>query len=165
MNALITAQLHIASPLGPIRLARSAHGLCGLWFIGQKHEREAIDAPERPGDALLQRARRQLDAYWAGRRREFDLPLAPDGTPFQLSVWRALRAIGFGSTRSYGEVASSIGAARAVRAVGAAIGRNPLGVIVPCHRVVGSGGSLTGYAGGLDRKRHLLELEGVLAPA
>ncbi|MCA8974064.1 MAG: methylated-DNA--[protein]-cysteine S-methyltransferase [Planctomycetes bacterium] len=104
-------------------------------------------------------ARRQLAEYFAGRRREFELPLAPRGTPFQLEVWAALRTIPFGSTCSYADIAARIGRPNAVRAVGAANGRNPIAIIVPCHRVIGRDGSLTGYAGGLDRKRRLLQHE------
>ncbi len=103
--------------------------------------------------------REQLEAYAQGRLREFDLPLAPAGTPFQQRVWDALRRVAHGETISYAELARRIGAPTAARAVGAAVGRNPVSVIVPCHRIVGSDGSLTGYAGGLDRKRALLELE------
>lgn len=110
-------------------------------------------------DAALPALREQLDAYWAGALREFDLPLAPPGTPFQQQVWRALRAIPFGETWSYGELAAHLGRPTAVRAVGAANGRNPVFLVVPCHRVVGSTGGLVGYAGGLDMKRRLLDHE------
>jgi len=109
--------------------------------------------------ALALEVERQLREYFAGERREFDLPLAPEGTPFQRAVWAELQNIPYGETRSYGEVATAVGNPRACRAVGAANNRNPLGIIVPCHRVVGSDGSLVGYATGIDHKRHLLELE------
>ncbi len=102
---------------------------------------------------------RELDEYFAGRRRAFDLVLAPAGTPFQLAVWEELRRIPFGGTTTYGELARRVGRPTAARAVGAAVGRNPISIIVPCHRVVGSDGALTGFAGGLDRKRALLALE------
>ncbi|MDH3285968.1 MAG: methylated-DNA--[protein]-cysteine S-methyltransferase [Acidobacteriota bacterium] len=120
---------------------------------------ENRDAPPFP------ELRRQLDEYYRGARTRFDLPLAPHGTYFQESVWRALTEIPFGSTLTYGELAERIGRAGAARAVGRANGDNPIGVVIPCHRVIGSDGSLTGYAGGIDRKRYLLELEGALRPA
>ena len=106
--------------------------------------------------------RRQLGEYFAGERTAFELPLAPAGTPFQRIVWDALLAIPYGETRSYGELAAAVGKPGAARAVGRANHDNPIGVVIPCHRVIGAGGSLTGYAGGLDRKRYLLELEGAL---
>ncbi|WP_297722077.1 methylated-DNA--[protein]-cysteine S-methyltransferase [Intestinimonas sp.] len=108
---------------------------------------------------LLRRARRELLAYFAGERRAFDLPLAPAGTDFQRAVWAALAAIPYGQTRTYGALAAAIGRPRAVRAVGQANHKNPLPILLPCHRVVGKGGALTGYAGGLDLKRALLTLE------
>jgi methylated-DNA-[protein]-cysteine S-methyltransferase len=142
-------------------LARSTRGLLGVWFEGQKDHPGTLGAPERPQDPLLRSAAAQLADYFAARATRFDLPLDLQGTPFQRSVWQALLGIAAGRTRSYGEIARDVGAARAVRAVGAAVGKNPVSVIVPCHRVIGSGGALTGYAGGLDRKRALLALEGV----
>ena len=120
---------------------------------------EAEPEPEAPP---LPAVRRQLDEYFAGRRRDFDLPLAYGGTPFQRLCWEALRRIPYGETRTYGEMAREIGRPKAVRAVGHANHDNPIGVIIPCHRVIGANGSLTGYAGGLDMKRALLELEGVV---
>lgn len=152
------------SPLGPLLLAASAQGLAGLWFQGQRHWPPGADAwTAEPAHPVLAQARRQLDDYFAGRRASFDLPLDLDGgTDFQGRVWRALRAIPAGLTESYGALAARIGAPRAVRAVGAAVGRNPLSIVVPCHRVVGAAGDLTGYAGGLARKTSLLRLEGAL---
>jgi methylated-DNA-[protein]-cysteine S-methyltransferase len=144
-----TAQATIATPLGALLLARTEHGLAGAWFEGQKHHAGELEAAEQLGD------------YFAGRSSRFDVPLDLHGTGFQLGVWQALRAIGPGQTRSYLEIARTVGSPKAVRAVGAAVGKNPLSVIVPCHRVVGSNGALTGYAGGLHRKRALLALEGV----
>ena len=120
------------------------------------------DAVADPEAAPLPEARRQLDEYLAGQRRSFDLPLEVSGTEFQRLCWQALQEIPFGETRTYGEMARSIGHPAAVRAVGRANHDNPIGVIIPCHRVIGANGSLTGYAGGLDMKRTLLELEGVL---
>lgn len=159
IHAACTAQATITTPLGPLLLARTAHGLAGAWFDGQKHHPGALAAAACPGDALLRRTADQLHAYFAGTRDAFDLPLDLHGTPFQKAVWQVLRAIPGGRTRSYAEIARAVGAAAAVRAVGGAIGRNPVSVIVPCHRVVGSDGALTGYAGGIDRKRALLALE------
>lgn len=154
-----TAQTTIATPLGRLLLARTAKGLAGAWFEGQAHHPGRIAAPEKPNDPLLRRAGRELKEFFAGKRERFDVALDLQGTAFQRSVWRRLLRIAAGTTRSYGEIAKELGAAKAVRAVGGAIGRNPVSVIVPCHRVVGSDGSLTGYAGGVHRKRKLLELE------
>jgi methylated-DNA-[protein]-cysteine S-methyltransferase len=160
IHAACTAQATIATPLGPLLLVRTAHGLAGAWFEGQKHHPTSFAASRRPDDALLRRTADQLHAYFAGGAAEFDLPLDLHGTPFQRRVWAALRAIPSGSTASYGAIARAIDASAAVRAVGGAVGRNPVSVIVPCHRVVGTDGSMTGYAGGVDRKRALLALEG-----
>ena len=154
-----TAQTTINTPLGKLLLARTTKGLAGVWFDGQKHHPAPLTAMRRPDDELLSRAAEQLHAYFAGEGLAFDVPLDLQGTPFQRAVWQALLAIPCGETRSYGEIAAALGSASAVRAVGGAVGRNPVSVIVPCHRVVGSDGSLTGYAGGVDRKRALLELE------
>ncbi len=155
------ARLTVDSPLGPVLLARSADGLAGLWFAEQKHHPGPLDAPEAADDPLLQRAAAQLLDYFDGRTDRFDVPLDLQGTVFERAVWQALLGIGRGTTASYGSIARSLGAANAVRAVGGAVGRNPVSVIVPCHRVVGSDGSLTGYAGGTHRKQALLAIEGV----
>ncbi|WP_372525715.1 methylated-DNA--[protein]-cysteine S-methyltransferase [Piscinibacter sp.] len=161
IRSACTAQATVASPLGPLLLARTAQGLAGVWFDDQEHHPGPLDAPQRPDDPLLRDAAERLDAYFAGRDACFDLPLDLLGTPFQRSVWQALLAIAAGETRSYGDIARQVGSPRATRAVGAAVGKNPLSVIVPCHRVIGSSGALTGYAGGMERKRALLVLEGV----
>lgn len=158
-----TARMTFESPLGPLLLARTAAGLAGAWFEGQKDHPGTIAAPERDDDPLLNEAARQLTDYWAGQRRHFDLALDLHGTPFQLDVWRALLAVQAGQTQSYGEIARCIGTPAAVRAVGAAVGRNPVSVVVPCHRIIGRDGSLTGYAGGLHRKTALLKHEGILS--
>jgi methylated-DNA-[protein]-cysteine S-methyltransferase len=155
----VIAQARIASPLGAIVLARTERGLAGAWFDAQKHHPGTIDAPERPDDPLLAATARQLGAYFAGAACEFDVPLDLHGSDFQRAVWQALLRIAPGTTSSYGEVARALGVPAASRAVGAAVGRNPVSIIVPCHRVVGSAGALTGYAGGLDRKASLLRLE------
>jgi methylated-DNA-[protein]-cysteine S-methyltransferase len=159
-----TAQATIATPLGALLLARTVRGLAGAWFEGQKYHAGALAAPDRPDDPLLRAAADQLGDYFAGRSSRFDVPLDLHGTDFQRGVWQALLAIVPGQTSSYLEVARRVGSPHAVRAVGAAVGKNPLSVIVPCHRVVGSNGSLTGYAGGLHRKRALLALEGIRSP-
>lgn len=152
-----------ASPLGRIVLAAVDDQLLGVWFDEQTHLPDLSACTSAPDHPVLQRTALQLTQYFAGQRRTFDVPLATvAGTPFQQAVWRALQDIPFGSTCSYGELARRIGKPAAVRAVGAAVGRNPLGIIVPCHRVIGASGSLTGYAGGLHRKTALLQLEGVL---
>lgn len=156
------------SPLGPMILAATDKGLAGLWFEGQRHlpaelSGQAGSWPRNDAHPLLQETSRQLGEYFAGRRSHFELPLdLAYGTAFQQSVWQALLAIPQGDTASYGEVSQRIGKPAAVRAVGAAVGRNPISVIVPCHRVMGSKGSLTGYAGGLERKTALLKLEQAL---
>ena len=156
------AQATVVTPLGAMLLARTPRGLAGAWFEGQKDHPGMLPAAEAPGDALLAAVARQLDAYFAGGTVAFDAPLDLLGTPFQRAVWQALLGVARGATASYGEIARRAGAPGAARAAGAAVGRNPVSVIVPCHRVIGAGGALTGYAGGLDRKTALLRLEGVL---
>lgn len=158
ISGRLTAQMHIDSPLGPMLLARTEQGMAGAWFDLQKHHPGPLDAPER-SDVLLDRATSRLAAYFAGEALVFDLPLDLLGTAFQRAVWAELLRIDRGSTCSYGDIARRIGRPAAGRAVGAAVGRNPVSIIVPCHRVVGSDGSLTGYAGGLHRKTALLRLE------
>ena len=162
LAAACTAQTTVDTPLGVLLLARTDSGLAGAWFENQKDHPVDIAAPRSDDDALLREAATQFSAYFAGRRRDFDLPLDLRGTDFQRKVWQALLRIAIGRTSSYGDIARELGAPKAVRAVGGAVGRNPISVIVPCHRVLGSDGSLTGYAGGLERKRALLQLEGVL---
>ena len=155
-----------SSPLGPLWLAATDTGLAGMWFVGQRH------APDSSGwtrlsssqqNPVLDAANQQLQAYFAGSLRPFELPLdLRGGTVFQQAVWQALLRIPLGETTSYGDISRRIAKPLAIRAVGTAIGRNPISIIVPCHRVLGSNGSLTGYAGGLDRKLALLQLEGAL---
>ncbi len=156
-------QRRIDTPLGRVLLAATPAGLAGLWFEGQRHSPDSSRWAEAPADdALLQAAGAQVQAYFAGCSSPFELPLdLGHGTPFQQQVWRALLQIARGQTTCYGALATHIGRPRAVRAVGAAVGRNPLSVVVPCHRVLGADGSLSGYAGGLERKVRLLALEGV----
>jgi methylated-DNA-[protein]-cysteine S-methyltransferase len=157
------------TPLGPMRLARSAQGLCGAWFVQDHQHAPAVGdfsaLQHRPDDPLLLEAARQLQACLGGQLPGFDLPLdLSAGTAFQQSVWRALCAIPAGQTCSYQALAAQLGKPKAARAVGAAVGRNPVSVIVPCHRVLGSAGALTGYAGGLWRKKALLQIEGLALP-
>ena len=153
----------IASPFGAVTLAATDAGLAGAWFERQRHWPDTSGWQDDPGHPVLREAAAQLTDYFAGRRQHFDLPLdLSHGTAFQQSVWQALLAIPAGRTISYGAISAGIGNPAAVRAVGAAVGRNPISVIVPCHRVLGTNGSLTGYAGGLERKSALLELEGAL---
>ncbi|GEJ56290.1 methylated-DNA--[protein]-cysteine S-methyltransferase [Anaeromyxobacter diazotrophicus] len=151
------------SPIGELRLVAEDGALVAVFMGSPAPAREAAapGAGEGEGEGegeerVLQEAARQLAAWFAGERTAFDLPLAPRGTPFQRRVWEALREIPYGETRSYGQIAARLGAPAAVRAVGAANGRNPLSIVVPCHRVIGASGALTGYAGGLERKKWLL---------
>ncbi len=157
-------QTRCQSPLGEVILAATDAGLAGLWFArDQRHMPEYAGWPHDDAHPVMREAAAQVDAYFAGRLSRFDLPLdLSSGTPFQQSVWRQMLAIAHGATTSYGAIGQQIGKPAAMRAVGAAVGRNPLSVIVPCHRVLGSAGALTGYAGGLDRKIALLRLEGVM---
>ncbi|MEC5215183.1 methylated-DNA-[protein]-cysteine S-methyltransferase [Actimicrobium sp. GrIS 1.19] len=147
------------SALGALVLATTSRGLCGIYFEQHKYFGGHNAWQHNPAHPTLTAAARQLDAYFAGTLTRFDVPLDLLGTPFQRSVWQQLMAIEFGETVSYGTHAARVGKPQAVRAVGTAIGRNPVSIIVPCHRVVGKDGGLNGYAGGLDRKRFLLALE------
>ena len=142
----------VNSPIGALYLTGEGGAVTGLYF------RQPAGSFDPPGD-LGREAEAQLRAYFAGERRNFDLPLRPEGTDFQKAVWQALRTIPYGETRSYGQIAAGIGRPRACRAVGMANHRNPISILIPCHRVVGSDGCLTGYGGGLERKAALLALE------
>ena len=148
----------VGSPVGPIYLAADDIGLSELLILheGRKREVEADNA------AHFREVISQLEEYFAGKRTDFDVKLSLHGTPFQQRVWAALRQIPYGTTQSYGELAKSLGKPNAFRAVGAANGRNPVSIIVPCHRVIGADGTLTGFGGGLGNKQRLLELEGAL---
>ena len=151
----------IGSPLGAITLAATDRGLAGVWFDAQQHLPDMTGWRPDPAHPVLCIAAEQLTAYFAGQRSDFDLPLdLSHGTAFQQAIWQALLAIPHGTTTSYGALGARIGNPAAVRAVGAAVGRNPISVIVPCHCVIGMNGALTGYAGGLHRKTALLTLEG-----
>ncbi|HLK88269.1 MAG TPA: methylated-DNA--[protein]-cysteine S-methyltransferase [Polyangia bacterium] len=154
----------VASPIGRLTLVAAGDALTGLYFEddpqGAAATRGAV-RDERP----LRRAAEQLEAYFAGRRDRFELALAPRGTAFQQAVWRALQKIPFGETATYGDIARAIGKPAAVRAIGGANHRNPIAIVIPCHRVIGADGTMTGYGGGLDRKRTLLALEAGAAVA
>ncbi len=151
---------HYASPLGPILLAADETGLTGLWFEGQKYFPSflGVDYQEKETPVLTETAR-WLDVYFSGKDPGFLPPLHPQGSPFRQAVWNILLTIPRGQTMTYGEIARRLGV-HSAQAVGGAVGHNPISILIPCHRVVGSDGSLTGYAGGLDRKTRLLQLEG-----
>ncbi|MCL2781678.1 MAG: methylated-DNA--[protein]-cysteine S-methyltransferase [Actinomycetia bacterium] len=150
---------HIDSPLGALLLVGDESGLAGLHLTTGRGAITPSPAWEPAATADFADARAQLDEYFAGARQRFELALRPAGTPYQLRVWAALRDIPYGATTSYGELAAAIGSPAGARAVGLANGRNPISIIVPCHRVVGADGSLTGYGGGLPAKRWLLDHE------
>lgn len=149
----------VPSPIGPIRLTARGDALTGVFMLKHKYGPEGFPDEERGQSPLLTDAARQVAAYFEGSLRDFDLPLAPEGSEFQRQVWAELRRIPFGETTSYLALAKRLGDARQVRAVGSANGRNPISIIIPCHRVVGTDGSLVGYGGGLERKRWLLDHE------
>jgi len=150
----------IESPVGKLKLVASADALVAVLWERERPNRVRLDATTlAPQQPILLEAERQLREYFSGARTDFDLPLQPDGSEFQKKVWRALREIPFGQTRSYRDLAKAIGSSKAARAVGAANGKNPLSIIVPCHRIVGADGSLTGFAGGVETKAALLALE------
>ena len=149
---------YTASPIGQLLLAGSADGLQVIGFPQGDKARRADSGWERY-DQLFKKTARQLNEYFAGERREFELELTPEGTKFQVQVLEALRGIPYGETRTYRDIAEAVGRPKAVRAVGNANGRNPLPIVIPCHRVIGSDGSLTGFGGGIEAKRYLLDLE------
>ncbi|MFC7374003.1 methylated-DNA--[protein]-cysteine S-methyltransferase [Brachybacterium sp. GCM10030268] len=154
----------VATALGEYVFAAEGEGITGLWRARQSHypRPERLGRPASPDDLLLTRAEEQLLAYLGGERENFALPLAPRGTPFQHAVWDRLREIPRGSTTTYGRIAHDLGRPRAAQAVGAAVGSNPISIVVPCHRVLGTSGAITGYAGGTETKQALLVLEGAL---
>jgi methylated-DNA-[protein]-cysteine S-methyltransferase len=156
-----TAWTETDTPLGRLLIARNAEGLSGLWFEDQKYHPGALAASRDDNDALLRDTVSTMKAYFAGRPTILP-PMSPSGTAFQEAVWQALLGIPSGETVTYGELAARLGRPEAVRAVAAAVGRNPVSVLIPCHRVLGADGSLTGYAGGLHRKEALLTIEGGL---
>ena len=155
---------HYASPLGGMTLVSDGTALVGLYFDGQKYAAEGLDATRTQKNLLIfEEARRWLDVYFSGRKPDFTPPTAPAGTAFQQSVWEILRTIPYGQTVTYGAIARRIeqntGCRMSAQAVGGAVGRNPISILIPCHRVVGTNGSLTGYAGGIDKKERLLRWE------
>lgn len=155
----------IESPVDPLLLAADERGLHLIEFHAPRHPMSQLADWKEGDNPVLQSARMQLHDYFDGTRQEFDLPLAPHGTEFQVTVWNALAGIPYGQTISYAQLAQRVGRPSAMRAVGAANGRNPLPIVLPCHRVIGANGSLTGFGGGLPTKQFLLELEGAIAPA
>lgn len=157
----MTHYIEHQTPLGAMVLAATERGICGIYFVGQKHFNGTQDWQYSATHPYLKQATRQLDEYFARSRKIFDLPLDLSGTEFQCAIWQQLAEIPFGESTTYAHHARRIGNPKALRAVGAAIGRNPVSIIVPCHRVIGSAGCATGYAGGLERKRRLLGFEGV----
>jgi methylated-DNA-[protein]-cysteine S-methyltransferase len=169
MTTTTRTHTDVDSPIGTLTLVAQDGVLCGLYLPGHLRgpERASLGDPDTSADGRSARSRagdfaevvRQLDEYFAGARSEFTVPVAPVGTPFQMAVWQQLTTIGYGQTATYAQIARTLGGPTLIRAVGAANARNPISIIVPCHRVIGSDGSLTGYAGGLDRKRFLLDLE------
>ena len=148
------------SPVGKLILIANSSALVGILWEQESTDRSALGATFDPHHPVLAEAERQLLEYFARKRTQFELPLDPHGTEFQKKVWRSLQQIPFGKTKSYAEIAKGIGAPRASRAVGAANGKNPLPIVVPCHRVIGASGALTGFGGGLETKARLLALEG-----
>ncbi|KYN81124.1 cysteine methyltransferase [Vibrio cidicii] len=146
------------SPLGEMTLQANDEGILGIWFTTQTTLPDDL-GQENANHSVLSLALTQLDEYFSGKRTQFDLPIAAKGTAFQMQVWQALTTIPYGETWSYQELANAIGNPKAVRAVGLANGKNPVSIVVPCHRVIGKNGKLTGYAGGIERKRWLLEKE------
>lgn len=155
----MTFTLRLFSPIGELLLTSDGEALTGLYMEPHPKVQSAGE------DKIVRSAAKQLREYFAGARTAFDLPLKLDGTPFQQQVWEALCDIPFGATISYAELARRVGNPKACRAVGLANGRNPIGIVVPCHRVIGANGALTGYGGGIERKKFLLELEAQLVPA
>lgn len=163
MSCTTVCHDYLDTPLGPLQLVMDEVGLAHVGLPQEKYPLRKDEIGRRDRDRLGE-VRRQFTAWFAGELRDFDLPLNPTGTPFQLAVWEGLRRIPYAHTASYGDLARAIDRPRAVRAVGAANGANPMSIIVPCHRVIGSNGSLTGYGGGLDAKRWLLAHERKHAP-
>ncbi len=161
----MTIYSEIQSPLGPMRLVANDKGLSGIFFIGQRwdvavqSDWKRLDNLHDPEARVLLLADQQLKQYWQGDRTDFSLPLAPTGTQFQQSVWLQISTVKYGKFITYGDIAHRLGNPKASRAVGAATGKNPLSIVVPCHRILGGNQQLTGYAGGLDRKQYLINLE------
>jgi methylated-DNA-[protein]-cysteine S-methyltransferase len=150
------------SPIGKMLIASDGEAICGVWFYGQKHFPSFDDLIRKDDLAIFKQVKRWFDDYFNGLNPEIDFKLKPQGTKFRLEVWRVLSGISYGETLTYGEIASRISPTMSAQAVGGAVGHNPISIIIPCHRVIGANGKLTGYAGGIDRKRKLLELEKII---
>lgn len=148
-----------ASPLGEMLIVSDGQSVCGVWFLGQKHFPSFENLIRNDNLAVFREVKDWFDDYFNGLNPEINFKLKPQGSRFRLEVWRILSEIGYGETSTYGEIASKISPTMSARAVGGAVGHNPISILIPCHRVIGSDGRLTGYAGGLDRKRELLKLE------
>jgi len=154
--------LYYDSPVGKLALVAEADQLIIVGLVGDELPEDAVEHVSGQEPSVLRRTKQQLDEYFAGTRRNFDLPLAPQGTDFQVKVWNALCTIPYGETNNYGQIAVQVGNPKAARAVGGANNRNPIAIIIPCHRVIGANGAMVGYRGGLDIKEHLLQLEGII---
>lgn len=151
-----------ASPLGEMLIVSDGQSVCGAWFLGQKHFPSFENLIRNDNLAVFREVKEWFDDYFNGLNPEINFKLKPQGSRFRLEVWKILSEIGYGETSTYGEIASKISPTMSARAVGGAVGHNPISILIPCHRVIGSDGRLTGYAGGLDRKRELLKLEKVI---
>lgn len=151
-----------ASPLGEMLIVSDGQSVCGVWFLGQKHFPSFENLIRSDNLTVFREVKDWFDDYFNGLNPEINFKLKPQGSRFRLEVWKILSEIGYGETSTYGEIASKISPTMSARAVGGAVGHNPISILIPCHRVIGSDGRLTGYAGGLDRKRELLKLEKVI---
>ena len=149
-----------SSPLGEMMIASDGEAVCGVWFFGQKHF-PSDDFTRNDALAIFKKVKQWLDDYFNGLNPKIDFKIKPEGNDFRLKVWKILCEIPYGETLTYGEIASRISASMSAQAVGGAVGRNPIAILIPCHRVLGSDGKLTGYAGGTDKKAYLLKLEGI----
>ncbi|MCL2438151.1 MAG: methylated-DNA--[protein]-cysteine S-methyltransferase [Coriobacteriia bacterium] len=150
------------TPVGELALVEEGGSLIILGLVGDEMPGDVAECTPGQEPEVLACTKQQLDEYFAGERRDFDLPLAPQGTDFQVAVWDALYAIPWGETRNYGQIAAQVGKPKAARAVGGANNRNPIAIVIPCHRVIGANGAMVGYRGGVDIKEHLLKLEGII---
>ena len=151
-----------SSPLGEMMIASDGDAVCGVWFSGQKHSPSSDDFIRNDDLAIFRKAGQWLDDYFNGLNPEIDFELKPEGSDFRLKVWKILSAIGYGETLTYGEIARQISPKMSAQAVGGAVGHNPIAIMIPCHRVLGAGRKLTGYAAGTDRKMELLKLENIV---
>lgn len=150
------------SPLGEMLIVSDGEAICGLWFYGQKHFPSFDDLVEKDDLLIFDNVKEWLDSYFKGKNPKIDFKLKPDGTQFRLKVWRVLSEIPYGETLTYGEIARKISSEMSAQAVGGAVGHNPIAILIPCHRVLGSNGKLTGYAAGLDKKIELLKIEKII---